>query len=162
MQDQPKAIAIAKVLSSATAFHRGLWFRAQWLAVICARTVNFISGRRPIRPLSPPVSRRQRAALHLQARRRMARRYIRMTWRRFQSRSTKPRSIAVSSAMKSTAQLPWHDGNGDGMIARRGFNKPLPASYHQDRLRQAPVGHFFDAMTNGWGAMPFLCNPDSG
>jgi mono/diheme cytochrome c family protein len=45
-------------------------------------------------------------------------------------------------------------GNGDGMIARRGFNKPLPASYHQDRLRQAPVGHFFDAMSNGWGAMP--------
>ena len=45
-------------------------------------------------------------------------------------------------------------GNGDGMIARRGFNKPLPASYHQDRLRQAPVGHFFDVMTNGWGAMP--------
>lgn len=45
-------------------------------------------------------------------------------------------------------------GNGDGMIARRGFNQPLPASYHQDRLRQAPVGHFFDAMTNGWGAMP--------
>jgi mono/diheme cytochrome c family protein len=23
-----------------------------------------------------------------------------------------------------------------------------------DRLRQAPVGHFFDAITNGWGAMP--------
>jgi len=45
-------------------------------------------------------------------------------------------------------------GNGDGMIARRGFNKPLPASYNQDRLRQAPVGHFFDATTNGWGAMP--------
>jgi mono/diheme cytochrome c family protein len=45
-------------------------------------------------------------------------------------------------------------GNGDGMVARRGFNKPPPASYHQDRLRQAPVGHFFDVMTNGWGAMP--------
>jgi mono/diheme cytochrome c family protein len=45
-------------------------------------------------------------------------------------------------------------GNGDGMVARRGFNKPAPASYHQDRLRQAPVGHFFDVMTNGWGAMP--------
>jgi mono/diheme cytochrome c family protein len=45
-------------------------------------------------------------------------------------------------------------GNGDGMIARRGFNKPSPANYHQDRLRQAPVGHFFDVMTNGWGAMP--------
>jgi mono/diheme cytochrome c family protein len=45
-------------------------------------------------------------------------------------------------------------GYGDGMVARRGFNKPSPASYHQDRLRQAPVGHFFDVMTNGWGAMP--------
>jgi len=45
-------------------------------------------------------------------------------------------------------------GYGDGMIARRGFNKPSPANYHQDRLRQAPVGHFFDVMTNGWGAMP--------
>src|SRR5215831_18911798 len=45
-------------------------------------------------------------------------------------------------------------GNGDGMVARRGFNKPAPANYHQDRLRQAPVGHFFDVMTNGWGAMP--------
>lgn len=45
-------------------------------------------------------------------------------------------------------------GKGDGMVARRGFNKPAPASYHQDRLRQAPVGHFFDVMTNGWGAMP--------
>jgi len=45
-------------------------------------------------------------------------------------------------------------GYGDGILARRGFNKPSPASYHQDRLRQAPVGHFFDVMTNGWGAMP--------
>src|SRR5262245_20169414 len=45
-------------------------------------------------------------------------------------------------------------GYGDGMVARRGFNKPSPANFHQDRLRQAPVGHFFDAMSNGWGAMP--------
>jgi mono/diheme cytochrome c family protein len=45
-------------------------------------------------------------------------------------------------------------GNGDGMIARRGFNKPAPASFHQDKLRAAPVGHFFDVITNGWGAMP--------
>ena len=45
-------------------------------------------------------------------------------------------------------------GYGDGMVARRGFNRPSPANYHQDRLRQAPVGHFFDVMTNGWGAMP--------
>jgi len=45
-------------------------------------------------------------------------------------------------------------GYGDGIVARRGFNKPSPVNYHQDRLRQAPAGHFFDVMTNGWGAMP--------
>ena len=41
---------------------------------------------------------------------------------------------------------------GDGMIVRRGFRQP--PSYHIDRLRNAPVGHFFDVMTNGFGAMP--------
>jgi len=45
-------------------------------------------------------------------------------------------------------------GYGDGIVARRGFNKPSPASYHQERLLNAPVGHFFDVMSNGWGAMP--------
>jgi mono/diheme cytochrome c family protein len=43
-------------------------------------------------------------------------------------------------------------GRGDGMIVRRGYRKP--PTYHQDRLREAPVGHFFDVMTNGFGAMP--------
>ncbi len=43
-------------------------------------------------------------------------------------------------------------GNGDGMIVRRGFRRA--ATFNDDRLRQAPVGHFFDAITNGWGAMP--------
>lgn len=42
-------------------------------------------------------------------------------------------------------------GYGDGMIVRRGFS--APPSYHQDRLRKAPVGHFFDVITNGFGAM---------
>jgi mono/diheme cytochrome c family protein len=42
-------------------------------------------------------------------------------------------------------------GKGDGMIVRRGFSKP--PTYHDDRLRNAPVGHFFDVMTNGWGKM---------
>ena len=42
-------------------------------------------------------------------------------------------------------------GNGDGMIVRRGFSKP--PTYHDDRLRNAPVGHFFDVMTTGWGKM---------
>jgi mono/diheme cytochrome c family protein len=43
-------------------------------------------------------------------------------------------------------------GNGDGMIVRRGFRRA--ASFNDDRLRKAPPGHFFDAITNGWGAMP--------
>ena len=43
-------------------------------------------------------------------------------------------------------------GNGDGMVARRGF-KPAPASFHTDRLRKVPAGYFFDVMTNGFGAM---------
>lgn len=42
-------------------------------------------------------------------------------------------------------------GNGDGMIVRRGFSKP--PTYNDDRLRNAPVGHFFDVMTNGYGKM---------
>jgi mono/diheme cytochrome c family protein len=42
-------------------------------------------------------------------------------------------------------------GRGDGMITQRGFKKP--SSYHVDRLRQAPIGYFYDVMTNGFGAM---------
>jgi mono/diheme cytochrome c family protein len=43
-------------------------------------------------------------------------------------------------------------GAGDGMIVRRGFR--VPPTLHQDRLRDSPVGHFFDVITNGFGAMP--------
>ena len=43
-------------------------------------------------------------------------------------------------------------GEGDGMIVRRGYQQP--PSYHEDRLRQAPVGYFFDVISNGFGAMP--------
>jgi hypothetical protein len=48
---------------------------------------------------------------------------------------------------------PCHDytGGGRGMIVQRGF--PPPPSFHIDRLRQAPAGHFFDVMTNGYGVM---------
>lgn len=42
-------------------------------------------------------------------------------------------------------------GEGNGMVVQRGYRQP--PSYHIDRLRQAPVGHFFDVMTNGFGAM---------
>jgi mono/diheme cytochrome c family protein len=43
------------------------------------------------------------------------------------------------------------DGYGHGMIVQRGF--PEPPSFHTDRLRQAPAGHFFDVMTRGYGVM---------
>jgi mono/diheme cytochrome c family protein len=43
------------------------------------------------------------------------------------------------------------NGNADGMVVRRGFSPP--PTYHDDRLRNAPVGHFFDVITNGWGKM---------
>lgn len=48
---------------------------------------------------------------------------------------------------------PCHDrvGYGRGMIVERGFRQP--ASFHTDRMREMPVGHFFDVMTNGFGAM---------
>ena len=43
-------------------------------------------------------------------------------------------------------------GQGDGIIVRRGYRQP--PSFHIDRLRQAPLGHYYDVMTNGFGAMP--------
>ncbi len=42
-------------------------------------------------------------------------------------------------------------GSGDGMIVQRGFR--APPSFHEERLRAAPVGYYFDVMTNGFGAM---------
>lgn len=45
-------------------------------------------------------------------------------------------------------------GDGNGMIARRGF--PGVKTYHDDRLRNAPVGYIFDVITNGFGKMPAL------
>lgn len=42
-------------------------------------------------------------------------------------------------------------GNGQGMIVQRGLRRP--PSYHIDRLRQVPIGYFYDIITNGFGAM---------
>ena len=42
-------------------------------------------------------------------------------------------------------------GDGRGIIIERGFVPP--PSYAVDRLRQAPVGHIFDVISNGYGAM---------
>ena len=43
-------------------------------------------------------------------------------------------------------------GDGNGMIPSRGLRRP--PSFHTEALRNAKTGHFFDVMTNGFGAMP--------
>ena len=43
-------------------------------------------------------------------------------------------------------------GDGNGFIPSRGFRRP--PSYHIERLRQVPIGYFFDVITNGFGVMP--------
>lgn len=48
-----------------------------------------------------------------------------------------------------------------GMVVKRGF--PMPQTYHQERLRQAPLGYFFDVITNGFGRMPahgYMVSPE--
>jgi mono/diheme cytochrome c family protein len=49
---------------------------------------------------------------------------------------------------------PCHDyvGTGNGMAVRRGFRRG-PPSFHSDRMRNEPPGHFFDVISNGFGAM---------
>jgi mono/diheme cytochrome c family protein len=68
--------------------------------------------------------------------------------------------FAVSQAVLARGQerfkifcSPCHGrlGNGEGMVVRRGFRHP--PSFHIDRLRQAPVGYYFDVITNGFGSM---------
>jgi mono/diheme cytochrome c family protein len=74
------------------------------------------------------------------------------------AQSAKP--PAVEAALLTRGQQrydiycsPCHglSGHGDGMVVQRGF--PAPPSYHTDRLRAATAQHFFDAITDGYGAM---------
>ena len=72
-----------------------------------------------------------------------------------------PESLEVNLALLRRGQerfnifcTPCHGllGEGDGMIVRRGFRQP--PTYHSNRLRGVPIGHFFDVMTNGFATMP--------
>lgn len=49
---------------------------------------------------------------------------------------------------------PCHDGagTGQGIVIKKGFL--LPPSFHLDRLREAPDGHFYDVISNGIRNMP--------
>ena len=53
--------------------------------------------------------------------------------------------------MAICANCHGEDGYGQGIVVRRGF--PQPPSYHEERLRNAPVGHLYDVIANGYGAM---------
>lgn len=43
-------------------------------------------------------------------------------------------------------------GDGNGMIVQRGYKRP--PSFHDQRLRNAPLGYFYDVISNGFGGMP--------
>lgn len=52
-------------------------------------------------------------------------------------------------------------GEGNGEIVQRGF--PAPPTYHSERLRNAPIGHFYDVITNGYGVMyPYASRVEPG
>ncbi len=42
-------------------------------------------------------------------------------------------------------------GAGDGMVVRRGFK--VPTAYQDERLKNMPVGYFYNVMTEGFGVM---------
>ena len=44
-------------------------------------------------------------------------------------------------------------GDGNGFVPSRGFAHK-PPSYHIPRLQKAPLGYFYDVITNGFGIMP--------
>ena len=43
------------------------------------------------------------------------------------------------------------DGSGNGVVPSRGF--PHPPDLRSQRLRAAPVSHFYEIITNGYGVM---------
>src|SRR5438132_2038819 len=68
----------------------------------------------------------------------------------FSSRRRHTRSLCDWSSDVCSSDLD-RTGSGNGMVVQRGF--PQPPSFHVDRMRNAPIGHFFDVMTNGYGVM---------
>jgi mono/diheme cytochrome c family protein len=69
--------------------------------------------------------------------------------------------VPVTKAMLQRGQdrynvfcTPCHGrlGDGMGMVVQRGYRQP--PSFHIERLIQESPGHYFDVITNGFGAMP--------
>ncbi|HJN26502.1 MAG TPA: cytochrome c [Candidatus Latescibacteria bacterium] len=74
--------------------------------------------------------------------------------------TTLPPSIEFNRALLERGQerfniycTPCHDrtGSGNGVVVQRGLKQP--PSLHQDRLRNAAIGYYYDVITNGFGSM---------
>lgn len=65
-----------------------------------------------------------------------------------------PAVIARGQERYNVFCTPCHSrvGNGLGMIVQRGYKQA--GNFHTDRLRAAPLGHFYSVIANGYGAMP--------
>ena len=81
----------------------------------------------------------------------------------FQEQPAQPPSVTLGLIERGQDRFriycaPCHSelGDGNGMIVQRGF--PSPPSYHIARLREAPVQHFYDVITQGHGAMYSFAN----
>jgi mono/diheme cytochrome c family protein len=66
---------------------------------------------------------------------------------------TSPRDLQIGQERYNIYCSVCHGrlGDGEGMIVKRGF--PHPPSFYLPRLRNAPPGHYFNVISNGFGAM---------
>jgi len=70
------------------------------------------------------------------------------------SPSTRAQILARGEERYNIYCQPCHSqlGDGNGMIVQRGYKRP--PSFHEQRLRNAPLGWFYDVISNGFGGMP--------
>ncbi len=61
--------------------------------------------------------------------------------------------IAEGRAEFNAYCTPCHGnaGYGNGVLSQEGF--PPPASFHDEEIREKPIGHYFNVITNGQNAM---------
>jgi len=70
------------------------------------------------------------------------------------SPATRAQILARGQQRYNIYCTPCHSelGDGNGMIVQRGYKRP--PSFHVQRLRNAPLGWFYDVISNGFGGMP--------
>ena len=70
------------------------------------------------------------------------------------SADTRAQILARGQERYNIYCTPCHSelGDGNGMIVQRGYKRP--PSFHVQRLKNAPLGWFYDVISNGFGGMP--------